>query len=283
MPRRAVLALLGAGAGVALLALTWFLAFHVGVFERADQSVFLDFGGFSRRPHVDAIATFIAHLCNPQPYVYLAAAPVVVALARRRGWLATAICAILLGANITTHLLKPLLAHPRASSLLGGVMPVAPASWPSGHATAVMSLTLCWVLAAPARMRPRVAAAGAAFTVAVCYSFLTLGWHYPSDVFGGFLVAATWTLLGVVAVLVVGGRPAASAVQDSARLSLREALAPPGLALLAALALGVVVLLARPHEIVTYAHLHHVFVAAAATIAAVALALATGLTLALRR
>ncbi len=74
MPRRAVLALLGAGAGVALLALTWFLAFHVGVFEGADQSVFLDFADLSRRPHVDAIASFIAHLCNPQPYVYRASA-----------------------------------------------------------------------------------------------------------------------------------------------------------------------------------------------------------------
>ncbi len=206
-----------------------------------------------------------------------------VALVRRRGWLTVAICAILLGANVTTHLLKLLLAHPRAHGLLGGVTPVAPQSWPSGHATAAMSLTLCCVLAAPARMRPRVAAAGAAFTVAVCYSFLALSWHYPSDVFGGFLVAGTWTLLGVAAVLVVGGRPAARAVQDSVRLPLREALAPPGVALLAALTLVAVVVLARPQEIVSYTRLHHVFVAGAAAIAALALALATGLTLALRR
>ena len=28
----------------------------------------------------------------------------------------------------------------------------------------------------------------AAFAIAVSYSFLELGWHYPSDVLGGFLI-----------------------------------------------------------------------------------------------
>ena len=95
---------------------------------------------------------------------------------------------------MTTQLLKPLLAAPRPITLLEFPV-VAAASWPSGHATAVMSLALCSVLAAQARLRPFVAALGAAFAVAVCYSFLELGWHYPSDVLGGFLVAAAWTLL----------------------------------------------------------------------------------------
>ena len=70
------------------------------------------------------------------------------------------------------------------------------ASWPSGHATAAMSLCLCWVIAVSARWRPAVGAVMAAFAIAVSYSFLTLGWHYPSDVLGGFLIAAVWSLLG---------------------------------------------------------------------------------------
>ena len=69
-----------------------------------------------------------------------------------------------------------------------------------------MSLALCAVLAAPPRLRPAVARAMAAFAVAVCYSFLALGWHYPSDVLGGFLVALDWTLLGAAA-LVHGSMP----------------------------------------------------------------------------
>lgn len=281
MPRRAVLALAGAGAGVVLLLLTWFLAFHVGVFERADQTLLKDFLGFSFRPHVQRVASFVARLCDPQPYVWLAAVPVGVALLRRRGWLTVTIAGVLLGANVTTHVLKPLLAHPRAASLFGGHPLVTPSSWPSGHATAAMSLALCCVFAAPARLRPAVAAAGAAFAVAVSYSFLSLGWHYPSDVFGGFLVAGTWALLGFAAMYIVGGRQAARAAE--APITARAALVPPAAALLGAIALVGLVVLARPHEVITYARMHRVFVIGAGAIALLALALATGLTLALRR
>ena len=199
MPRRAAPCLAGAAAGVALLVLTWFLAFHVGFFRHADESAFAGFTSLQARAHVSALATFIANLCNPHPYIYLAAIPVVVALLRRRPGLALAIAAILVGANVTTELLKPMLAHARFGDVFGGGTEELPASWPSGHATASMSLALTAVLAAPPRWRPAVAALGTAFALAVSYSFLALGWHYPSDVVGGFLVAAVWTLLGAAA------------------------------------------------------------------------------------
>ena len=38
---------------------------------------------------------------------------------------------------------------------------------------------------------------GGAFAVGVAYAVLVLGWHYPSDVLGGFLVAGLWTSLAV--------------------------------------------------------------------------------------
>ena len=288
MPRRArpyrLLAL------ICLLALlgTWFAAFHVGLFEHADQSVFRGFTDLRRHPHASALASFVARLCDPQPFVCLAAIPVAVALLRGRPRLAIAIAAILLGANVTTELLKPLLAHPRADWLLGGRTSVAAASWPSGHATAAMSLAMTSVLAAPGRLRPVVATLGAAFAVAVSYSFLTLGWHYPSDVFGGFLVAATWTLAVVAALLGAGRRRAGPATQPqgetrAGRVSLRGALAPPGAALLGAVALAVAVAVARPHEVVAYARAHEAFVVGATAIGAMALVLATGLILVLRR
>lgn len=277
------MAAVGAGAGLLLLFVTWYLAFHVGLFGRADQSIFRGFAEL-HRPRVDRVANFIAHLCNPTPYVYFAAVPVLVALARRRPRVAFAIGAIILGANVTTQVLKPLLAHPRASSLFGGLSPVAAASWPSGHATAAMSLALCSVLAAPARMRPAVAALGAAFAVAVSYSFLTLGWHYPSDVFGGFLVAGTWTLLVVAAVFTFDARrPGATVREPDARPSIRETLTPPALAALGALALAGLLALARPHAVVAYARAHEAFMVGAAAIGALGLALATGVMLALRR
>jgi membrane-associated phospholipid phosphatase len=284
MPRRASQALFGAAIAVALLFVTWFLAFHVSLFERADQKILTGFSGLNG-VRVAPIATDIARLCDPNPYVYFAAIVVLMALFRRRWRVAAAISAVLIGANVTTQLLKPLLAHPRAASLLGGVPPVAAASWPSGHATAAMSLALSSVIAAPARVRPYVAALGATFAVAVSYSFLTLEWHYPSDVFGGFLVAASWTLVAIAAVLASDRRQ--PRVVESAlagrSVSVREALTPPGLALLGALALVGLVVLARPREVVAYARVHTAFVVGAPAIAALGLALATGVMLALRR
>jgi membrane-associated phospholipid phosphatase len=283
MPRRAGLALLGAAAGVALLIITWYATFHAGIVERADQSIYRGFADL-QRPRINSVAQFIADLCNPQPYVYFAAVPVVVALVRRRPRVAFGIGAILLGANLTTQLLKPLLAEPRAASLIGGLKPVAPASWPSGHATAAMSLALCLILAAPARRRPFVAALGAGFAVLVSYSFLTLGWHYPSDVFGGFLVAAVWTLLVVGALFALeAARPAGARGESSRQLSVREALGPVALALLGAAAAAGLVALARPHAVLAYARAHETFMLGAGAIGGFGLAVATVVMLALRR
>lgn len=284
MPRRATVALIGAAAAITLLLLTWFLTFHVSLFEQADQKILTGFVGLDR-PSLVPVVSWIAHLCNPNPYVFFAAVPVLVALARKRVRVAAAIAAALLGANVTTQLLKPLLAHPRASSLLGGLPHVTAASWPSGHATAAMTLALTSVIAAPARLRPHVAALGGLFAVAVSYSFLTLEWHYPSDVFGGFLVAAAWTLLAVAAVTASDARqPRERPAGQSARtLSPREVLMPPGLAVGGAGVLVALVAVVRPHEVVTYARVHTAFMVGAGAIGLLGLALATGVVLALRR
>lgn len=276
--------MLGAGCGALLLILTWALAFHVGVFEHADQSIFIGFSGL-RRPRVNSLANFIAGLCNPQPYVYLAVAPILVAVLRRRPRVAVGVAAILLGANVTTHVLKPLLAEPRAASLFGGQAPVGPVSWPSGHATAAMSLALSLVLASPARLRPAVAAVGAAFAVAVSYSFLTLGWHYPSDVLGGFAVAGTWSLLVVAAIWAADLRwPRQHAAPGrTERVPIRDALRPPALALLGGLCLTALLAIARPHAVITYAQQHEAFVLGAAGIAALGLVVATAVMLLARR
>jgi membrane-associated phospholipid phosphatase len=284
MPRRAAPFVAGAGAGIALLLVVWYAAFHVGFVRHLDQSILTGFGDLRQGHRVDSVANFIAGLCDPQPYVYFAAVPVIAALLRRRPLVALAIAAMLLGANVTTQLLKPLLAQPRPDALLGGSQPVAAASWPSGHATAAMSLAFAAVLAAPARWRGVAAAVGAAFAVAVSYSFLTLEWHYPSDVLGGFLVAATWTLFAIAAVLAVNTRDLrAEPGEATSRPSVRDALTPPAVALLSALALAAMVALVRPHAVVSYAQAHRAFMLGAGSIGLLALALATGLMLALRR
>jgi membrane-associated phospholipid phosphatase len=284
MPNRARMALRGAAAGVILLVITWYLTFHLALAGRADRAILNGFGGL-QRARVNQVTSFIASLCDPQPYVYLAAIPVLVALIRRRPRVAVAAGMIMLGANLTSQLLKPLLAAPRTVPVPG--FTINAASWPSGHATAAMALALCCVLVAPARWRPAVGALMAGFAVAVCYSFLELGWHYPSDVLGGFLVSSTWTLLGVGALYwLEERRPVRRTLTDASpgeRVSLAGALAPVGILILAALVLAGIVALARPHEVLTYASAHAAFILGAAAIAACGLTIATVAALALRR
>jgi len=280
MPRRAVYAMAGAAVAAVLLLITWYLAFHVSFFREEDAKILSGFAGL-HRPRSASIASFIAQLCNPNPYVYLCAAVVLVALLRRRPGVALVIVIVIFGANTTTQVLKPLLAAPRPP--VSGIWAISPASWPSGHATAALSLALCAVLAAPARIRPAVAAIGAVFAVAVSYSFLTLTWHYPSDVFGGFLVATAWTLMGIAALLVARARRGIDVGGETPRASLSEALRPAGAALLGALVLGGLIALARPHQVIAYAQNHTAFVVGAASIGALGLMLATGVMLALRR
>ena len=61
---------------------------------------------------------------------------------------------VLLGANVTTQVLKPLLANPRGTY---GDYVVGVEAFPSGHATAAMSLALVAVVVVPRRLRPLVA------------------------------------------------------------------------------------------------------------------------------
>jgi membrane-associated phospholipid phosphatase len=273
-------ALIAAAIAGALLLATWLAAFHVGLVNRADQSILQGFFDVADHRGIKPLAHFVANLCSPTPYLYFAWIPMLVAVLRGRPRVAIAIGVILLGANLTTHLLKPLLAHHRAASVFTGT-PIRAASWPSGHATAAMSFALCAVLAAPSRIRPFVAALGAAFAVAVCYSFLALGWHYPSDVLGGFLVASMWTLLAVSGLLAVQQREPSTRPRSQRRLW--QELGPPVAAVLAAATLALLVALARPRAVIAFARAHEGFLVGAGAIGVFALALATGLMLAMRR
>jgi membrane-associated phospholipid phosphatase len=284
MPSRARKALIGAAAGASLLVVTWLVTFHVSIAQRADRSILRGFAGL-RGGRLDVLTRYVASLCNPKPYIFLAAIPVAIALLRRRPRVAVTVGLIMLGANWSTQILKPLLAAPRQPGF--GVITVGAGTWPSGHATAVMSLALCVVIAVPPRLRPYAGAAMAGFAIAVCYSFLELGWHFPSDVLGGFFMAATWTLLGAAALWTLEARrPVRKRELNPAgrpQFSVGEALAPTAVLVAAGVVLAGVIALARPHAVVTYTRAHGVFIVGAAVIALLVLTLATAATLALRR
>jgi len=264
-------AALGAGACFFMLALVWFAAFHVGFAGRADQTIYLQFIDLQAHDRINWVAAHLVAPFNPNPYVYLALVPLGVSLLRRRPWSAVAVIGIILGANVTTELLKHVLIAPR------------PSSWPSGHSTAAMSLALATVLAVPARLRPAVAAFGALLAIAVGYSVIARAMHYPSDVVGGFLVAGMWALLAVSALRASERWRPWAARAGAGPISMRATLGAPGAILATAMLLAGIVVVSRLHQAFTYARGHEAFVIAAAGIAALGVALSTVLVLSVRR
>lgn len=177
------------------MAATWTLAELVPTLHLRDAIVLHDFTKLGR-PRVDLLAKNLLHLLDPLLYTVWALLLVAIALLRGRPRVALAMAVVLPAAPLSAELLKPLLAHPHDSI---DFQWVGPASWPSGHATAAMTLVLCALLVAPHRLRPLVAALGGAFAVAIGCSLLILAWHMPSDVLGGYLLAALWVSLAVAA------------------------------------------------------------------------------------
>lgn len=174
-----------------------YLAYAVGPSERLDARLLARLAA-----HEDTalgwLAEGLAHLGDPLPLLLLLVAACAVALLRGRPREAAAAAAVVAGANVTTQVLKVLLAHPRYQPSLGGLQ-IDASAFPSGHATAAASIVVAWLFVAPRRWRGFVAVLGAGFFFAVGCSVVVLDWHYPSDVAGGLLVAAGWGFAALAA------------------------------------------------------------------------------------
>ncbi len=175
------------------LVFVWVCAAFVPATHTEDALLLREFTLLGR-PGVNLPARFLLHLLDPTLFAIWGIAIVAFTLAQERSRAALAIVLVLCAAPLTSEALKPLLAHPHA--LIGGVT-LGPATYPSGHATAALTLVLCSVLASPPRWRTLVAMVGALYTAAVGISLLILAWHMPSDVVGGFLVASMWMALAI--------------------------------------------------------------------------------------
>jgi membrane-associated phospholipid phosphatase len=191
---RRSLPLLAAFACLVGLVVAGVFALAVPAAHERDAAMLHGFVGLDR-PGVHRAIWFVAHLCDTLPYACAGLLCIAMALARRRGWRALAVAGLLAVTGVTTQALKHALAQPRIEHWLPEQ--VATNSWPSGHSTAAMTLALCAILVAPPALRGVAAMLGGAFAVGVGYAVLVLGWHYPSDVLGGFLVAGLWTSLAV--------------------------------------------------------------------------------------
>ncbi|HET9073921.1 MAG TPA: phosphatase PAP2 family protein [Solirubrobacteraceae bacterium] len=259
----------------------WALAFHSALVARADghaSSAFLRLG--AAHPALTALAHDATILCQPGPYAALASLPILVALLRRRWVLAAALVLIIPGAVISAELLKALISQLRPAPPVPGLA-AATGSWPSGHATASMIVVLAGVLASPRRWRPACAGLGSLGALAIMFSVLILGWHLPSDVLGGVLLAALWACLAVAGVSIVEARTrpvhGVSLVLRSGRGTLPSL---PVTAAALALPLAAVILW-RGGWVFTYAADHRSFVGAVLAVSGLGALVPAGLTAAL--
>jgi membrane-associated phospholipid phosphatase len=185
--------LLTAAACAALAAGLYLLVVHVGLAQRADLDV-LERAMSHNTAGRASLATDVVALFDPMPFVLLASAVVAIGVAFRRVRAAAAAALLVAGATLTTEALKPLLAVQRPypnGHYLG------PAAFPSGHTTAVASLLLALVIVVPPRLRPLTAVVSGAGALVAMVSIEMLGYHYPSDVLGGILVASGWAATAV--------------------------------------------------------------------------------------
>lgn len=158
-----------------------------------------------------------------------------IALIRRRVAVAFGAMLLIVGANLTTQVLKLLVERPR----LGVDVERAAAgnSLPSGHTTVAAAVAVALLLVLPARLRGAGGVVGAMVAAVVGIATLSAGWHRPSDVVAALLVAGVWAGVAGLFILVAQRRPGEVVYGPPNRVAVAM-LALSGLGLLAGAAIA---------------------------------------------
>lgn len=118
--------------------------------------------------------------------VLVCVAIALIGIVRRRADLAVAAAIMVIGANVTSRLLKMRLERP---DLDGSAMSN---SFPSGHATAAASVAFALVLVLPLAVRGVVSLIGAGYVAVIAVATVWAEWHRPSDTIAALLVVLAW-------------------------------------------------------------------------------------------
>jgi membrane-associated phospholipid phosphatase len=257
------------------LALLYWAAVQTPTGQRLDQ---LAFGGLDpvTSPRAHRATSELLETISISSVALLGIGIAALAVLRSRPDAAVGAAVLILGANLTTQLLKRELPRP---DLLTDQPMVAGGSFPSGHVTVAMSLALALLLVVPPAARALAAIVGGAYAAGVGIAVIALDWHRASDVLGGYLVACAWT--GVVAAaLAVHARNARRPARTRRR---GERMAGAMATLMAVTFLGIAgAAAARDADLLRLADDRTAFVAAAIAVGVGAAAVATAVATLLR-
>jgi membrane-associated phospholipid phosphatase len=187
--------------------------------------------------HVDGL---VGTVLDATAVLSLAAAGVLIGMiALRQGRVALAAVAALLivGANVTTQLLKALTARPDLG--IEVVRLVAGNSLPSGHTTVAASVAVALVLVVPPSRRSLATLVGAGYAALVGVATVLAGWHRPSDAVAALLVVGAWAAVACLLPAVADRRHPGGPAPRAHRFAL-AGLVLVGLALLAVAAVAMV-------------------------------------------
>ncbi len=135
-------------------------------------------------------STLITGLVSVPVLVGIGVLVAIVAAARRRATLAGRALGAVVGANVTTQILKDYVLTRPSLGVTTGVVN----SLPSGHATVAVTLSLALIVVAPQWFRGPSAWIGWAWTSLMSVSVMMEGWHRPSDAITAALIAGAWAL-----------------------------------------------------------------------------------------
>ncbi|OJX96145.1 MAG: hypothetical protein BGO96_07700 [Micrococcales bacterium 73-15] len=157
-----------------------------------DQAAFL--GSTLGREQVEPYAKVVLGVVSPLFLVGATIVAVVLALARKAFGDAVRAVVVVVGANLTTQLLKGVIERPiddLPQATYGN-------SLPSGHTTVAASVVAILLIVVGRSWRPLVALLGVLYAGATGIATLALAWHRPSDAVAAFAVVAAWSLLVLI-------------------------------------------------------------------------------------
>jgi membrane-associated phospholipid phosphatase len=182
--QRSLLALLACAAALGVV-LFRFLGTRWARGERFDVSAVQD--GLSQLavPRAQHATPLVLGTISVSSLAFVGAGLIAFALVRGRTDLGAACAVLLIGAPVTSELLKREL-HPI------GTQPSLHASFPSGHATVALAVGLSLTMVVPRNVRVVTAVLGGVYAFAIGSALVITSAHFPSDVAGGFCVATAW-------------------------------------------------------------------------------------------